>query len=191
MINQNTLFILVGASCAGKTYWTKRALKHYPKLQIVKSNTTRPIRPPPDEADDRLIYNFLTQKEFDLKLRNGEFFQQATARGYHYSLAEKDFTDVLDKTDGVIALLAPDAENIADKYGIKYRTSIILLRPSLEMLIANARRRGMYDADSVRKILQEDNALLERVWRLNPIRFRPDGTGEDEKLLELFEPNRQ
>lgn len=78
---KNKIFILSGQSGVGKKHILKQVLKDYPNLQKIVTCTTRPPRE--DEIDGR-DYVFLSKREFQEMIEDGEFFEFAHVHNWLY-----------------------------------------------------------------------------------------------------------
>ena len=78
---RGSLVVISGPSGAGKDTVVQEVLKRRPKSWLSISCTTRPMRPNDVEGRD---YYFLTNEEFEEKIRNNEFLEYAKYNGYYY-----------------------------------------------------------------------------------------------------------
>ena len=184
----NVLIVPVGARCSGKNYWTDKAIEIFTGLRILKSNTTRPKRPPPDDKIDECSYYFWTDKQFEDEIAAGRLIQTGEHSGFRYGLHLPYIEKELICGSGAIPLLPTAAEMIYDYFHDKFRVLIIVFRPTIHLLAKNRERRG--EKTDLVKIIAEDNNLRDREWRAPVLPFSLNGTDEDEKILELFDPER-
>jgi guanylate kinase len=75
------VFVITGPSGVGKGTLIRTLLERVPALELAVSATTR--APRPGEADGR-DYHFLTEEEFERRVRDGEFVEHATYSGRRY-----------------------------------------------------------------------------------------------------------
>jgi guanylate kinase len=75
------LFVVAGPSGVGKGTLIARALRSVPELAVATSATTRPRRS--DERDGR-EYHFLSDREFDRRVAEGEFLEHVSYAGKRY-----------------------------------------------------------------------------------------------------------
>jgi guanylate kinase len=76
------MICLIGESCSGKSSIEKRL-----NLKRIISYTTRPMRIGEKQDVD---YHFITEEEYDKKLKNNFFAENTTYNSWHYSVAKKD-----------------------------------------------------------------------------------------------------
>ena len=72
---------LYGASGSGKDTILKWVVSHYPKLHLIVSCTTRPMR---DGEVDGLDYHFVTEEEMMEQILSGEMLEATEFRGWFY-----------------------------------------------------------------------------------------------------------
>jgi guanylate kinase len=83
------LFVFSAPSGAGKTTIVRDVLKQFPELIFSISATTRKKRPSEVEGED---YFFISKKEFEDKISNGEFVEWEEFYDYYYGTL-KSFVD--------------------------------------------------------------------------------------------------
>ncbi len=185
----NTLIVPVGARCSGKNYWTDRAIERFTSLRILKSNTTRPRRAPPQDKIDDCAYYFWTDDEFDRAIAKGRLAQTGAHSGFRYGLNLPYLEKELAHGSGIIPLIPSAAEMIHDRFHQKFPVRIIVLRPTIHLLSQNRLRRG--EKTDLVTIIAEDNDLRARQWAAPVfITFELNGTPKDEEILKLFDPER-
>lgn len=90
-VEKGFLFVLSAPAGTGKTTLVRMLSKEFPCIYESVSCTTRPPRPGEVEGID---YHFLSKKEFEEKIAQGEFLEHADVFGYHYgtsrTLVEKN-----------------------------------------------------------------------------------------------------
>ncbi len=85
--NSNLMIVLSSPSGAGKTTICRELLKFDKKLKMSVSATTRPKRP---SEKDGVDYFFYSKKDFDYKLKIGNFLEHALVFDNYYG-TPKDF----------------------------------------------------------------------------------------------------
>src|SRR4051794_41536649 len=75
------VFVITGPSGVGKGTLTRPLRERLPELELAVSATTRDPRP---GEEDRRDYYFLTDEQFEDKVRAGEFVEHARYSGRRY-----------------------------------------------------------------------------------------------------------
>ncbi|MCX7591338.1 MAG: guanylate kinase, partial [Kiritimatiellae bacterium] len=143
------LIVISAPSGGGKTTLCNRLRADYPELVYSVSCTTRPRRG--DEKDGR-EYHFLTEEEFERKVRAGEFLEHAVVHGYHYGTPVGPIREAL--AAGHSVLLDIDVQGaeqlrqkvlkVSPKDPLHGRlVDIFVEPPSLEELRRRLERRGL------------------------------------------------
>jgi guanylate kinase len=84
-----TLILIVGLPGSGKGTLIGHARQVFPEFKYPVSWTTRPMRPGEKEGE---VYHFVTEKEFDRGVKNGEFLEWVRIdNGTQYGTLKKDF----------------------------------------------------------------------------------------------------
>jgi len=123
---EESLLIVVSApSGTGKTTICKELIKTSSNLVFSISMTTRQPR---DNEIDNCDYSFISVKEFEERIKKGEFIEWARVYGDYYGTPKKPIEELL--SAGVDVLLDVDiqgAMNIKKKY--KDRAILIFITP--------------------------------------------------------------
>jgi len=139
--------ILSAPSGTGKTTICRVLREKLTDLKISVSHTTREIRKGEKEGLD---YNFISQKEFEQKIKSKDFLEWAQVHNFYYGTsfqaAEKSLKnghDTLLELDvqGVESLRAMDYEGIY----------ILILPPSVEEMQTRLTKRGTDSEDCIRQ----------------------------------------
>jgi guanylate kinase len=136
--NKATLVVLSSPSGAGKTTICQKILNRHKDYLHSISATTREKRK--GEVNGRDYY-FLSQEEFEQKIKKGDFVEWAWVFGHRYGTLKKFVTQA--KKEGKVALFVPDVQGgMAIKK--KYPDSILIfiLPPSLKELKRRLIHRG-------------------------------------------------
>lgn len=139
-----TLFIVSGASGAGKSSLVRRLVAAQSDLVVSVSHTTRPKRP---AEKDGVHYNFIDSERFRTQVREGVFLEHAQIFGHYYGTSREWVMQRLQA--GVDVVLEIDwqgarqvRERLAESIGI------FILPPSRQALEDRLRDRGQ-DAPEV------------------------------------------
>ncbi|XP_065184457.1 uncharacterized protein LOC135815137 isoform X2 [Sycon ciliatum] len=99
--------VIVGPLEGGREDLKARLVDHDPeKFNIPIPHTTRPMRP--DEKPGE-IYHFITQKEFETKMKSNEFFEHGQHRENFYGTALRSVTEVIMSGHTCVVTAHPEA----------------------------------------------------------------------------------
>ncbi len=132
------LFILSSPAGGGKTTIANILIKEVPNLKRVITCTTRKPRNGEREGVD---YYFLTEEEFERRIKEGKFLEYAVVHGNYYGTPKEEVEKELSK--GFDLLLVIDVQGMLQIKSKKSDVvSIFLLPPSLDELINRMKKRG-------------------------------------------------
>lgn len=132
----NTLFILFGRSCTGKTTSVRKLQKIYPDLHEAVSVTTRAQRPGEIPGED---YNFITREEFGKMLSKGDLVEDIEYNGNYYGLAYSAF----DESKTNIAIIEPNGlKQVLNKMGDMFEIIVIKMDENDYTLLERFAKRG-------------------------------------------------
>jgi guanylate kinase len=156
-MREGIIFIVSGPSGSGKTTLTKRVVKMTDNLRFSVSYTTR--RPRPNEIDG-VDYRFISKKEFENMIQNGQFVEWATVHGNLYGTPIEELERA--RSSGIDLILDIDvqgARSIKDKY---YLGVYIFITPSSVGVLKDRlleRKEGMAEItkrlENARKEMEE------------------------------------
>ena len=147
------IMCLVGPSGSGKTAISEEALKTNPLMfGKVRTATTREKRP--NEKDD--AYFFYSEKEFEERMKNGEFLETSNYAGKFYGTPISSVQEIV--STGKIALVPIDI-NGAMKYKTHFGNEAILvfIHRDKDAIIRAIVERDIPVAEKARRIMQLDN----------------------------------
>lgn len=147
------IICLVGPSGSGKSAICEEALKMHPMLfGKVRTATTRIKRP--NEKDD--AYFFYSEKEFEEKMKAGEFLETSNYAGQFYGTPISSVKEIV--SSGKVALVAIDI-NGAMKYKTQFGNDAILVfvHRDKDTIIRAIVERDIPVAEKARRIMQLDN----------------------------------
>lgn len=118
------ILAFVGPSGSGKTTLILEALQKYPqKLGHLLSMTTRPPR---DNAEDVLVYEFVTKEEFERRIVAGEFIHFVEHAGNYYGTLRRHADDMLRDKYAISAFVEQGVINLRNS---GYTVRVIKIRP--------------------------------------------------------------
>lgn len=133
-----SIFIISAPSGAGKSTICKELVKQLPDLILSVSYTTRPKR---RGEVDGMDYFFISEEEFQKKLKDNFFIEWAEVYGNKYGTSKEFITKVI--SEGKDILLEIDvhgAKNI--KKAFKDAVAIFILPPSIQELEKRMKQRN-------------------------------------------------
>jgi guanylate kinase len=139
------VLVITGPSGVGKGTLIRSLLERIPELELSVSATTR--SPRPGEADG-VDYHFLSDEEFDRRVREGDFVEHASYAGRRYgTLREELERRTRDGAPVVLEIEVQGARQIARTMPEAVR--IFVAPPSEAALRARLIGRGTDDAEEV------------------------------------------
>lgn len=162
---QGGLLVLASPSGGGKSTLKERLVREFPELRFSVSATTR--APRPGEVDGR-DYHFLSDSEFDRKLREGEFLEwEAVYAGSRYGTLRREVENIIEK--GYFTLLDIDvngAERIKELFGAKALT-LYIRPPSIDALHERLLARGTDTPEQIAQRLERASMEMEKASRFD------------------------
>ncbi|MDP9291548.1 MAG: guanylate kinase [Verrucomicrobiota bacterium] len=158
------LFVLSAPSGAGKTTLCD-ALRQTPDFTYSVSCTTREPRQGEIDGAD---YHFLSEKEFQERLKNDEFLEHAIVHGNRYgTLRETVLRNLANGIDVLIDIDVQGAEMIRTSNNAEIRAAVadvFIMPPNLEELERRLIKRGSETPEQIEVRLQNADAEME-LWR--------------------------
>lgn len=160
---RGVFFVLCGPSGVGKTTLLNRVRQRFPDLVYVPSYTSRPPRNPQELKAGR--YRFISQDEFERRIRQNEFLEYALYAGNYYGTIRREVQALL--------VRGRDAIKEADVQGVRQLrrrrlagrlVAIFVLPPSLEELERRLSKRGTESSTAQRRRLA---AVLDELGALD------------------------
>lgn len=145
------VIVIVAPSGAGKTTIAQHLLEQYPKIQFSVSATTR--KPRKDEKDGEDYY-FITDEEFDQKIKNEEFLEWEHYSGNRYGTLRSEVDKLVES--GYFPLLdieVKGALNVQRLYN-SGAISIFIEPPSMKELKQRLSKRGSETESSLQQRLK-------------------------------------
>lgn len=133
------IFIVVSApSGTGKSTICQRLLEACPELRFSVSYTSRPARPGEVDGKD---YHFISRREFQSRIDNGEFVEWVENYGNFYGSSQKTMESFLHNGQDLLLDIEPrGAKNIKRKF--RGGVYIFILPPSRDELLKRLEGRG-------------------------------------------------
>ncbi|MEL7570447.1 MAG: guanylate kinase [Eubacteriaceae bacterium] len=134
-MSKGKLLVVSGPSGAGKSTICKKAVKYKNNYLSVSATTRKPR-----DSEGCNDYIFLSEEEFNDKIRNNEFLEYACVHGNYYGTLKKPVFENLEKGNNVI--LEIDVQGSMQIKKIYPDCEMIfVLPPSLDVLISRLKGR--------------------------------------------------
>jgi len=141
--------ILSGPSGVGKTLFLNKTLKSYPQFENTITYTTR--TPRQNEKNGEYYY-FISDQEFQKRLKEGQFAESAKVHSYWYGTAYEEIYRVWNRNKSIIKDLdIQGAKSIKSIY--PKAITVFLYPPDMEILTQRLRQRGIKDINNLKQRL--------------------------------------
>jgi guanylate kinase len=139
------VFVITGPSGVGKGTLIRTLLQRVPELELAVSATTR--RPRPGEAQG-VDYHFLSDDEFERRVRAGDFIEHARYSGRRYGTLRAELDDrVAGGRPVVLEIEVQGARQVRE--AMPEAVQIFIAPPSAEALRTRLVGRGTDDSEQV------------------------------------------
>jgi len=160
---QGLLVVISGPSGVGKSTVMRRLLKMHPEIKLSVSATTR--SPRPGEVHGQHYY-FITQEEFDLRVKQNQFLEWAKVHGSYYGTPRQFIEEQLAK--GEVVVLEVDVQGAATIKRLveekEMKASVVfifLIPPSVDILAFRLKKRKTEDEEVMNYRLRAAIAELQ------------------------------
>ncbi len=144
-MKRGLVFVISAPAGTGKTTLVKMLKEEFHNVVDSISFTTRPPRPNEIAGRD---YNFITKKEFEGKIKEGEFLEYAEVFHHYYGTSKKYVEGQQEKGKHVVMVI--DTQGALQLMGKFEAIYIFISPPSLEELMARLYRRKSEDEEAIR-----------------------------------------
>jgi len=158
MAKKGIFFILSAPSGSGKTTLCKRAVEEIEGLKHSVSYTTRMPRP---RERDKIDYYFISEKEFQKKIKKGEFIEWAKVHNNYYGTSIKIIKENIDKgIDLILDIDVQGAEQLKKQLKDRDAIFIFILPPSLGTLRTRLKERASdSEGEILKRMIDADKEL--------------------------------
>jgi guanylate kinase len=144
------VIVITGPSGVGKGTLIRGVRERIPEIELSVSATTRAPRPGEEDGVD---YHFLSPEEFERRVAEGAFVEQATYSGHRYGTLRAELEERLaDAPAVVLEIEVQGARQI--RAALPEALQVFIAPPSLEALRERLIGRGTDDADVVAERLE-------------------------------------
>lgn len=182
------LVVVSGPSGVGKSTVVRRLFKIYPELEMSISSTTRPPRPGEEHGRH---YFFVTQEEFDARVKQDQFLEWAKVHGSYYGTPRKFIEAELAK--GRIVVLEVDVQGAASIKRVveegKLKAAavfVFLIPPSVDILAFRLKKRKTEDETVVNYRLRAAIAELQVMEKYDYIVVNDKVESASEKIKAII-----
>lgn len=144
------LFVLSAPAGTGKTTLVDMLTKEFSCVARSISCTTRAKRA--NEVDG-VDYNFISEEEFEKRVKEGQFLEHVTLFGYRYGTSRRQVEKL--RAEGKHVFLVIDTQGALHLMGQVAATFVFILPPSFEELARRLQMRGSENYDTLAKRLHE------------------------------------
>jgi guanylate kinase len=157
------LVVVSGPSGVGKSTVVRKLLKLDKDYKLSISATTRPPRPGETHGEH---YFFITQAEFDKKVKKSNFLEWAKVHGYYYGTLKSVIEDDLAKGKSVICEVdvqgaASIKQTVEEGKLSAAAVFVFLIPPSVDILAFRLKKRKTEDEEVVNYRLRAAIAELQ------------------------------
>jgi guanylate kinase len=148
--NKANLFVFSAPSGSGKTTIVREILKQYPEFAFSVSYTTRKRRSVEKEGVD---YYFISEKEFESKIKSNEFVEWEKFYDYYYGTLKKNVDDNI--MNGISTVFEVDVKGaVSIKKVYPFATLIFIAPPSIEELKERLVKRNTESNEDLQKRIE-------------------------------------
>ena len=181
-IKRGRLFVISGPSGVGKGTLRERALDGMENLTYSISCTTRGPR---GAERDGVEYRFITERDFEDRIKQGKFLEHARVHGSYYGTLKEDVEREL--SAGRDVLLEIDVQGALQVRNVLPEAVLLFIAPpSLEELERRLRDRGTEDEDKIRTRLGNAALELEQSGKYDHVIVNGDLEAASSELREII-----
>ncbi len=179
---QGAILVVSGPSGAGKSSLIEEMLKTVEKVYFSVSTTTRKKREGEIEGVD---YHFISKKQFEKEIKEGEFLEWALVHGNYYGTSLKPVKKALDEGKLVIFDIDVQGHKIVKEKFANLLTSVFITTPSKKILKERLLKRGTDSKEIIEKRLQNALKEMEEIKNYDFLIVNDDFQDSLEKLISI------
>jgi guanylate kinase len=187
------LAVVSGPSGVGKSTVVRRLLKLDKSLRLSTSATTRPPRPGETHGEH---YYFITQAEFDKKVKKNEFLEWAKVHNYYYGTPITELRAQLSKGKSVVCEVdvqgAASMKQVVEAGRLSAAAVFIfLIPPSVDILAFRLKKRKTENQEVVNYRLRAAIAELQVMEKYDYIVVNDKVESAAEKIRAIITVERE
>lgn len=162
--NQGNLIIISGTTCAGKGTVVQELVKRNHNLAVSISYTSRPMR---DGETNGVEYFFVTQEEFEEKIKHDDFLEYEIVQyGKYYGTPKKEVREMLEQgKDVILEIDVKGAQKIKELF--PETILIFIMAPSMEEVKRRIKARGKENNEQIIKRFQVAYQEINEIPKYN------------------------
>jgi len=187
------LVVVSGPSGVGKSTVVKRLLKLDKDIKLSVSATTRPPRPGETDGEH---YFFISQQEFDKKVKASDFLEWAQVHNYYYGTPLGWLKGELSKGKTIVCEVdvqgAASMKDVVEKGKLSAAAVFIfLIPPSVDILAFRLKKRKTEDEEVVNYRLRAAIAELQVMEKYDYIVVNDKVESASEKIKAIINVERE
>ncbi|GMO62713.1 MAG: guanylate kinase [Rickettsiales bacterium] len=186
---EHFVIVLSSPSGTGKSTLTKKLLEKYSNIKLSTSATTRAPR---EGEVDGFHYHFITQEDFDKRVANNEFLENAGVFGKSYGTLKSDVQSKFDNGNDVLLDIDwQGALNVTkQETNRKKLVKIFILPPSINELRQRLEGRGTDSREVIDKRMDDAQNTISHYNEYDYVLVNDNLDVCFEKLCSIIESKR-
>jgi len=177
------LFIVVSApSGAGKSSLCQGLMRACPEIKFSVSHTSRSPRPGEEDGKD---YYFVSRKEFQQKIAQGEFVEWVENYGYLYGSSRKVMEKFIKEGNDLLLDIEPRGAKKV-KQTLRGGVYVFVLPPSRSDLLKRLEKRGHETKGAIQKRFKQAESELKELSWYDYVIFNQDLDKAINQLIAIY-----
>lgn len=188
-MKENKIIIISGPSGVGKKTVIDKFIQN--KDINLKYSISATTRKPRIGEINGIDYHFLTNDEFDEKIKNGEFVEWAEFAGNKYGTLKSEVDNILNTSNVILEIEVQGALQVISnlKQWNDRLISIFIIPPSLEELERRLRTRNTETEDKIKLRLAKAKEELETTKYYNHVITNEDADVAANEIVNIIKGN--
>lgn len=177
------LFVVVSApSGAGKSSLCQGLMRACPEIKFSVSHTSRSPRPGEEDGKD---YYFVSRKEFQRKIAQGEFVEWVENYGYLYGSSRKVMEKFIKEGNDLLLDIEPRGAKKV-KQTLRGGVYVFVLPPSRSDLLKRLEKRGHETKEAIQKRFKQAESELKELSWYDYVIFNQDLDKAINQLIAIY-----